>query len=142
MGFFKSIGNKLKRVVSINTLTKVATGNFSAVGKEVLRVATTDKIKDPKTGKMIVVPSGTKIEIPEFVDNVLKVEGDKFAKIAASAVAENKTVQDAVDFLSKAAIKAWWLKHRNWIIGLLVSLLLFFAVKSAFFGKMNKRARR
>lgn len=142
MGFFKSIGKKLKRVVSINTLTKVATGNFSAVGAEILRVASTDKVKDPETGKMVVVPSGKKIEISPLVNDILNSEGDKFGKKVVSSVAKDKTFSALTDMLTKAGIKSQWDKYKNWILGFLVSLFLFFVVKWAFFRKKNKRARR
>lgn len=44
-GFFKSVGNKLKRVVSVKNLVRGVTGNISAIGEDVSRVIKSD---DPK----------------------------------------------------------------------------------------------
>lgn len=144
MGFFKSIGTKLKRAISIKNLTNVATGNFSAVGQDLIRVATTEKIKDAN-GKVTIVPNGfskTPVVIPDAVNAVLNSEGAKFNQKVVSAVASNPTVQNATDLLTKIGIQAFWNKNKNWIIGLGASIVLFVVVKMSFFGKRRKGGKR
>lgn len=144
MGFFKSLGSKLKRVVSIKNLTNVATGNFSAVGQDLIRVATTEKVKDAN-GKFTIVPNGfskTPVVIPDAVNAVLNSEGAKFNQKVVDAVASNSTVQNATNLLTKIGVQAFWNKNKNWIIGLSASILLFVVVKMSFFGKHRKGGKR
>lgn len=149
MGFFKSIGKKLKRVVSIKNLTRVATGNFSAVGKDILRVASTDNLgKDPITGRSIIVPAGSDLkakplEMPKVVETVLDAKGAELRQDVIDSLSKNKAVQDATDMVAKTALKAYWTKYKNWFIGFLVALLMFFGLRWLFFSKGKKsRARR
>lgn len=145
MGFFKSIGKKLKRVVSIKNLTRVATGNFSAVGKDLLRVASTENLgKDPITGRSIIVPAGTKkVEIPKALETVLDAKGQEFNANLTSKLADNKLVQDLTSTAVNTGVKAYWTKYKNWFIGFLVALLMFFGLRWLFFSKGKKsRARR
>jgi hypothetical protein len=144
MGFFKSLGTKLKRAISIKNLTNVATGNFSAVGQDLIRVATTEKITD-SNGKVTIVPNGfskTPVVIPDAVSAVLDSQGAKFNQKVVSAVASNTTVQNATDLLTKIGIQAFWNKNKNWIIGLGASVVLFVVVKMSFFGKHRKGGKR
>lgn len=145
MGFFKSIGSKLKRVISIKNLTNVATGNFSAVGQEVLRVATTTAKKDT-TGKTVIVSNGlskTPVVMPQEVSDMLDAKGKPFSNNLTKKLAENKTTQDVVDMVTKTAIQAFWLKNKNWFIGLGVSIIAFIVVKKTMFsGKSRKSGRR
>lgn len=145
MGFFKSLGSKLKRVISIKNLTNVATGNFSALGKDVLRVATTEVKKD-SNGVTSIVSNGlskTPVVMPQpladIADNIGKTVSDSISK----KIAENKTTQDAVDMVAKTAIQAFWLKNKNWFIGLGTAIIAFIVVKKTMFsGKSRKSGRR
>lgn len=145
MGFFKSIGSKLKRVISIKNLTNVATGNFSAVGKDVLRVASTTVKKDAN-GNSVIVPNGlskTPVVIPQEVSDILDAQGQKTQKQLVTALAKNDSFSNATTFLTKAWIQAQWLKYKNWLIGLGVAILMFILVKKTMFsGKSRKSGRR
>lgn len=145
MGFFKSIGTKLKRVISIKNLTNVATGNFSAVGQDVIRVATTNVKKDA-TGKTTIVSNGlskTPVVLPQPLTDLLDAQGQKTSKQLVNSLATNDSFSNATTFLTKAWIQAQWLKYKNWLIGFGVAVLMFIIVKKTMFrGKFNKRARR
>lgn len=144
MGFFKSLGTKLKRAISIKNLTNVATGNFSAVGQDLIRVATTEKTKDAN-GKVVIVPNGfskTPVVVPDAVKAVLDSEGAKFNQKVVSAVASNETVQNATNLLTKIGIQAFWNRNKNYIIGLITAIVLFVVVKISFFGKRRKGGKR
>ncbi|MDD5151420.1 MAG: hypothetical protein PHC28_13260 [Flavobacterium sp.] len=128
MGFFKGIGNKLKRVVSIKNLTRAVTGNFSAIGADALRIA---KSKDPNATKNspATVEIAQHYEIPSYANDVLdsvgKAASDKISKV----LSDSKFVKDNSDSVNKFVFKVWWdtnwSKYKNWIIGFFVSLILF-----------------
>ena len=145
MGFFKSIGTKLKRVISIKNLTNVATGNFSAVGQDVIRVATTNVKKDA-TGKSTIVQNGlskTPVVMPQELADIANAEGQKLNQKLVDNLAKNDAFSNATTFITKAWIQAQWLKYKNWLIGFGVAVLMFIIVKKTMFsGKFNKRARR
>jgi len=156
MGFFKSIGKKLKRVISIKNLTNVATGNFSAVGKDLVRVATTNS---PAENRAIeaklqaeaialnlpyVAPAPVSpVQLPKMLETVLDGQGAAFNGQVTTKLAQNTQVQNLTDTLVSTGIKAYWEKYKNWFLGFLVTLLLFFTVRWAFFsGKSRKGGRR
>jgi len=122
MGFFKSIGNKLKRVISIKNLVRGVTGQFGAIGADAIRVATTT---DPKKGKS--VPDATLIPvnyaIPAPAMDVLNAQGSIFAKKVVDSVAGVPVVQNTNAFMSKIYIQSMWIKYKNWIIGFLIVLV-------------------
>lgn len=144
MGFFKSLGNKLKRVVSIKNALNVVSGKFADVGKDILRVATTEKITD-SNGKVSIVPNGfskSPVIMPTPVTDILNSQGQKVSAQIVTAIADNSTTQTAVDLLTKVGLQAFWTKHKNWIIGLAASILVFIVVKMTFFRKNKGRAKR
>lgn len=145
MGFFKSLGSKLKRVISIKNLTNVATGNFSALGKDVLRVATTEVKKD-SNGVTSIVSNGlskTPVVMPQTVSDILDAQGQKTSKQLVSALATNDSFSNATTFLTKAWLQSQWLKYKNWLIGLGVAIIMFLVVnKTMFSGKSRKSGRR
>lgn len=142
MGFFKSIGKKLKRVISLKNLTRVATGQFGEVGKSVLRVMSTDNLGKDANGRSIIVPTGTKLEMPKAIETVLNSEGDKFKKIVEDKVASSPAAQDAASFLTNVGFKALWFKYKNWIIGLLCAIALIVVTKLLFFRKSKSSGKR
>ncbi|RTY69688.1 hypothetical protein [Flavobacterium sp. LB2P53] len=140
MGFFKSIGSKLKRVVSLKNLVRGVTGNFTAIGEDVVRVATTS---DPKKGLSLVdttlVPSG--YTIPEPIQDILKSQDSSYRTNVINSVASIPVVQDANSFMSKLWIQSQWFKYKNWIIGFLSVLSVFLLWKFVFSKKKNTRRR-
>jgi hypothetical protein len=128
MSIFKTIGNKLKRVVSINNIKRAVTGNFSAIGADVIRVATTlspseQRAKD--AGQTVdattfnVAPLSA--DLASFVDDV----GSNTSNKLANSLSKLKPVKDISSLATSVYLKAMWEKYRNWIIGFFVSLILF-----------------
>lgn len=140
MGFFKNVGNKLKRVISIKNLFNGVTGNFSAIGKDVVRVATTT---DPKKGVSVIDTSvvAKGFGLPPQVEQVLKSQEQIYAKNIVSSVASIPVVQDANSFMSKLYIQSMWLKYKNWIIGFLITLAVILFLRKFVFSKKNNRKR-
>jgi hypothetical protein len=144
MGFFKSIGTKLKRAISIKNLSNLATGNFSAVGQDLIRVATTEKVKDAN-GKVTIVPNGfskTPVVLPEPVKEFLDVKGKEMYKKTTDALAKTDAAQNATDFVTTIALKSFWNKNKNYIIGLITAIILVVSLKMSFFGKRRKGGKR
>ncbi|TRX06196.1 hypothetical protein [Flavobacterium gawalongense] len=141
MGFFKSVGNKLKRVVSMKNLVSGVTGNFSAIGKDIVRVATTT---DPKKGKSVVDTSvvAKGFQLSPQVEQVLKSQEQIYADNIVNSVASIPAVQDANSFMSKLYIQSMWLKYKNWFIGLGAVVFVFVLLKFVFSKKNNRRTRR
>lgn len=140
MGFFKSIGNKLKRVVSIKNLTNAVTGNFTAIGKDVVRVATTsDPKKSPSVPDTTIVPLG--YTLPQPVQEVLKAQDEKYKTNVINSVASIPVVQDTNSFFSKVYLQSMWLKYKNWIIGFLCVVGVILLWKFAFSKKKSTRRR-
>lgn len=142
MGFFKNVGNKLKRVVSIKNLVNGVTGNFSAIGKDVVRVVGSE---DPK--KKVTQPVNTLTQkglvlstpVVDMLANADKIYQDNLMK----SVAELKPVQDANTWFAKLFAKSQWEKYKYWIIGFLVVVLSFLLFRKFFFKKSsNGRKRR
>jgi len=128
MGFFSSVANKLKRVVSLNNLTRLVTGNFTDVGKDLLRVATTP---DPnaKNGSVPVpamLPVNT--QIPQPIADVLAVQGAKFQQQVVNKIASDTNFQNVTDLFTKAGIQAFWLKNKMWFIGAGVAIVAIFTI--------------
>ncbi|CAN1538311.1 hypothetical protein MCETHM1_01652 [Flavobacteriaceae bacterium] len=129
MGFFKDVGNKLKRVVSLKNVVRGVTGNFSAVADDVKRVMTT---QDPRTVKNAVAVNSLtdkNFVIPEPVQDVLKAQDSTYQQNLVKSIASIPAVQDANTFMSKLWIQSQWLKYKKWIIAgavLLVGFLVWF----------------
>lgn len=137
MGFFKSIGNKLKRVVSIKNLVNGVTGNFSAIGSDVKRVMTT---ADPK--KPVNTLTDVNFTVPQPVQDVLKTQDSLYKTNLVKSVASIPLVQDANTFMSKLWIQSQWLKYKNWIIGFLVVVLSFVLLRKFVFKKHSDGRKR
>lgn len=140
MGFFKSIGNKLKRAVSLKNLTRAVTGQFSAIGSDVVRIAsTTDPSKSKSVVDTTVVPLG--YTLPPQVQDVLKQQENIYQKNVIDSVSSIPVVQDANSWMSKVYIQSMWMKYKNWVIGLGVVLLLVFGLRRLTRKKKNVRRR-
>ena len=153
MSIFKTIGAKLKRVVSLKNVINGVTGQWTALGADVVRVATTQNPAD-KAKVAAGVVSGvpyvsndvpySSFALPQLANDYLTVAGAKQKQAFETAVASNSTVQDVVDSALSISIKAFWLKRKNWIIGagcVLVASVVAWKV----FGKKSAskgRARR
>ena len=156
MGFFKSIGKKLKRVVSLKNLTRAVTGQFSAIGKDVIRVATTNSPAENRAIEAAAIakaqaenvpyvpaPAPAPVVLPKMLETMLDGQGQEFNSQLTTKLAQNPQVQNLTDTLVSTGLKAYWVKYRNWIIGFLVALLLFFVGRWAFFsGKSRKGGRK
>lgn len=138
MGFFKSIGNKLKRVVSLKNVLHGVTGNFTAIGADVKRVMTTE---DPKK-KTVNPVTDASFTIPQPVQDVLKSQDALYKTNLINSVASIPAFQDANTFMSKLWIQSQWLKYKNWIIGFCSVLSVFLLWRFAFSKKGNNRKRR
>lgn len=142
MGFFKDVGNKLKRVVSLKNVVRGVTGNFSAVGEDVKRVMTTP---DPKKG-VAVQPVNSltdpQFTIPQPVQDVLVSQGVKYQDTLAQKLGANKSVQDANTLFTKVWFQSQWQKYKNFIIGLGAVLSVFLLWRFVFTKKTNRRRSR
>ncbi|MFV8389806.1 hypothetical protein [Flavobacterium sp. LB1P71] len=141
MGFFKSIGNKLKRVVSVKNLVNGVTGNFSAVGADVVRVASSEDPKRKVTQPVnTLTQKGSVLSTPvvDMLANADKTYQDNLIK----SVAELKPVQDANTWFAKLFAKSQWEKYKNWIIGFGAVVSVFVLWKFVFSKKQNTRKRR
>lgn len=141
MGFIKTIGSKLKRAISIKNAINTVTGNFSAVGKEVLRVSTT---KDPNAKKNSApvknLPANT--VIPPMIQSILEVKGAQQAQKITNTLAGIPAIQDANSFLSGIYIKSLWLKYKTTIIGIASVALVILLLKKFVFSSSSKRGVR
>lgn len=142
MGFFKDVGNKLKRVVSLKNVVRGVTGNFSAVGEDVKRVMTTP---DPK--KVVAVQPVNSLTDPQFtipqpVQDVLVSEGIKYQDTLAQKLGANKSVQDANTLFTKVWFQSQWQKYKNLIIGVGAVASAFLLWRFVFAKKSNRRRSR
>lgn len=141
MGFFKSVGNKLKRAVSLKNLVRGVTGNFSAIGEDVTRIIKTD---DPKKAQSPVtnVLTDSAFQLPKPVVDVLNTQDAIYKENLINSVASVGAVQDANSFMSKLYIQSMWLKYKNWIIGFVLVLASFLLIRKFFFKKTSARRKR
>ncbi|MDI5898747.1 hypothetical protein [Flavobacterium yafengii] len=141
MGFFKSIGSKLKRVVSVKNLVNGVTGNFSAIGSDVVRVM---KTEDPKKKPLEPVNQFTSktFSIPQPVTDILEAQDKLYQTNLVKSVASIPVVQDVNTIMSKLWIQSQWLKYKNWIVGFGAVLSCFLLWKFVFSKKQNQRKRR
>jgi hypothetical protein len=142
MGFFKNVGNKLKRVVSIKNLISGVTGDFSSIGKDVKRVLTST---DPKKGVSVVDTSvvAKGFVLPKPLEDVLSAKDATYARNLESSVASIPLVQKANSFFTKVYLKSQWELYKKWIIGFLVVLISFLLLRKFVFKKSaNGRKRR
>jgi hypothetical protein len=133
MGFFKNVGSKLKRVISIKNALNTVTGNFSAVGKDLVRVASTPDPKKPIViGQKIVNSYPALIApntvIPKPIQDLLVTQGAKQQSKIADVLANDTTFQGVTDVLTKAGIQAFWIKNKVWFIGAGVVIISIFTI--------------
>lgn len=153
MGLFKKLGSSLKRVISIKNITRAATGQFGAIGKDVLRVVSTEDPKEVRKKQAEALAKGqtytpapvTPIEMPIVVESVLNSEGDKFSKKLVTEVAKNESVQNATSLLTKVGLEAFWNNNKKWIqwvIGFVFALIGFFTIRMLLKGSKRGKSRR
>jgi hypothetical protein len=128
VSIFKSIGSKLKRVVSLNNIKRAVTGNFTAIGADVVRVATTlspaeQRAKD--AGQSNTEQAFSVAPLSAEVNTFLDAKGEQYKSAVAGKISQNPTFQGLTDILAKAGVQTMWVKYRNWIIGAVVSIILF-----------------
>jgi hypothetical protein len=131
MGFFKDVGNKLKRAISLKNVVRGVTGNFSGIGEDVVRIAQTEDPRKTLSKSVQPVNSLTdkKFALPVEVKDVLKQQDVNYSNNLISSVASIPAVQDANTFMSKLWFQSQWLKYKKWIIAgavLLVGFLVWF----------------
>lgn len=141
MSIFKTLGNKLKRAVSIKNGLALVTGNYTGLTAELKRVATTpDPKKTASASASVVMPN---FEIPKEVNSILESQVKTFSNNVASKVASSKVAQDNInpinDFAFNVWLKATWQKNKVLFIGLGVGLVALIGWK---FLKTPKRAKR
>jgi hypothetical protein len=131
MGIFKKLGSKLKRVVSIKNLVNGVTGNFSAIAKDAIRVATTEA---PVKNNAGVVQNAGAVDttflkpdyvIPPVAMDVIEGQGKAFGAKVATAVAKETAVQGTTSFFTSVYLQSMYQKYKTWIT-------LFFALLGAF----------
>lgn len=140
MSIFKTIGAKLKRVISLKNLTNAVTGNFTAIGADVVRVAST---KAPtKNGVVSKEQVAKNFVIPDEVNDVLIAKGEQYKTAVASKIASNETAQAVTDIFTKAYFQAFWIKNKSVIIGALVFLGISFTAWKVLKKPTSKRGVR
>ena len=134
MGLFKQLGSKLKRVISLKNLVNVGTGNFSAVAKDAVRVATSNaplKKGDPFTVDTTFLKPDYIIPIPAM--DVIEGQGKVFGSKVSTIIAKQSAVQNTNDFFTKVYIESMYMKYKNWImvaVAIVVSFVLFKVLRS------------
>lgn len=139
MGFFRDVGNKLKRVVSVKNLVRGVTGNFSAIAEDAKRVMTTEDPK--KLSKQINSLTDKAFVIPQPVVDVVKQAETNYTNNLINSVASIPAVQDTNVFMSKLWIQSMWNKYKTQILLVLGALGLFLLLKFGF-KKDNRKRRR
>ncbi|PIF34661.1 hypothetical protein CLU81_5322 [Flavobacterium sp. 9] len=143
MGLFKKIGQKIKRVVSLKNVINTVSGNFGAVAKDAVRIATTEKpTKEAPVINQVVSP--TPVVIPQTILDIADAQGAKFSQNLTSKIAKTDTAQDASSFLAKIGMQSLYEKYKTWITVGALALLAFilwrvFGHKK---GTARSRARR
>ena len=138
MGFFNSIGNKLKRVVSVKNLVRGVTGQYSAISADIKRVMTTEDPK--KVAKQVNALTDKNFEVPQPVTDMLKQADTNYTNNLVKSVASIPAVQDANAFMSKLWFQSMWQKYKTQILVVAVAIVAFLVWKFGF--KNNNRKRR
>jgi len=134
MGLFKQLGSKLKRVISLKNLVNVGTGNFSAVAKDAVRVATSNaplKKGDPFTVDTTFLKPDYIIPVPAM--DVIEAQGKVFGSKVSTIIAKQSAVQNTNDFFTKVYIESMYMKYKNWImvaVAIVVSFVLYKVLRS------------
>lgn len=136
MGFFKNVGNKLKRVVSVKNLFNGLTGNFTAIGSDVQRVISTS---DPK--KSVNKLTDASFTIPQPISDILSAQDENYNTNLIKSVSDLKPVQDVNTWFTKVWLESQWVKYKTWIIGFL-SVISFFILWKFVFSKKKTTRRR
>lgn len=147
MGFFKKIGEKVKRVASLKNAIGLVTGNYLGVAKDAMRIATTNKPVKTAGEPTVLTPDTTFLpenyQLPQTMQKVLEVKGAEQQQKAVNFIASNTAVQNtasqATGFMSKVYIQAMWLKYKGWIIAGAIALVSFLVY---WFGFRNKNTSK
>ncbi|MFV5699007.1 hypothetical protein ACM55H_11625 [Flavobacterium sp. ZT3R17] len=126
MGFFKSIGNKLKRAISIKNLVNVGTGNFTAVSQDLVRIAgSTDPKKGASQSDVTLVPKG--FVIPEQAADIIKAQGDIFGRKTQDMLAKSGDAQAVNKWFTGLWFKTQWELYKSYILFFVGLIVAFFA---------------
>lgn len=140
MGIFKKLGGKLKRVISIKNLINVGTGQFGAVAKDAIRVATS---KDPIKGQFVTGEDTTFLkpnyQIPAPAMDVIEGQGKVFGDKVAQVVSSNQAVQNGSSFFTKVYLQSMYQKYKTWITVVVFAIISFILYKVL--SKSNPRQR-
>lgn len=138
MSVFKTLGNKLKRVVSLKNALNLVGGKYVDVLGDVKRVATTGKPK----GKSIASQATFKnFEFPTEVMEVALTKERDFVNNVSKSIASSKIVQDNINGTNRFMTKVWWqatwTKNKKMILIVAGLVVVFVGYKF-----MNKPQRR
>lgn len=134
MSIFKTIGTKLKRVISLKNVINGVTGNYAGIALDAKRVLTT---KAPSKKGVVSAPSDEKLvqafDIPVEVSNILNTAGAKQAQRTAKVIAQTSIVQNNLDGANKFMLNVWWdatwLKYKTYILIGLALITVFIGWK-------------
>lgn len=138
MGFFKSVGNKLKRVVSVKNLVRGVTGNFSGIAEDAKRIMTTEDPK--KVAKVVNSLTNKSFEIPQPVTDIIKQADANYQANLINSVASIPAVQNANAFMSKLWFQSMWGKYKTQILIVLGAVVAFLLYRR--YDKNKKPVRR
>lgn len=113
MGFFKNIGKSLKSVtkmVSLNNVIKVATGNAGDLVKEATSRLVSDHVS-PETVKNVIASNGV-----AHAEAFVKAKSEGLSDNLAHQVAKNSTAQNVGSFFTKAYLLSFWQLHKTKIL--------------------------
>lgn len=136
MGFFKQAISKVKRVVSLNNLTRAITGDFVGIGKDAMRIVTTQA---PVKG--VSAPDTTFLKdasIPKPVLDVLTQKGADFKALVTAKTAEIPVVTKIGDYFTSAYLKAKYTQYKTYIwivVGLVVVYVAWRKLRKPKYGK-------
>ncbi len=139
MSIFKTIGNKLKRVISLKNVISAATGNFTAVAADAKRIMSTPDPKRKTPASQVVLP----LEIPKEVNDIIESQGAIYQNTLSKKIAASKLVQSNVNDANSLFTKIWWQatwqKNKTLIIIVLVAIASLIGWKV--FAKKQSKSR-
>lgn len=144
MSIFKTLGQKIKRVVSIKNVLNAATGNFTAIASDAKRVLTTQAPIKKGSVNTPIEKTFVSYDTPSFVNDILTVKGKDFNQRLIKTVSSSNLVQDNIGqtngFFAQIWANATWIKYKTWFIAgfVLIGALIGWKLYSK---KGNSRGR-
>ncbi|TRX16735.1 hypothetical protein [Flavobacterium franklandianum] len=143
MSIFKTIGNKLKRVVSLKNAISAVTGNYGAVVADAKRVMSTPDSKRKNPASQVVLPV---TELPKEIDQLINNQANLYQDNLAKSIGKSKLVQDNINgtnaLFSKIWFQATWEKNKKYLIWVLMAVALFIGWKLYKKSSTSIRGRR